>query len=289
MSLSMAVLDALVKSGATQEMLVAAMRADIAEREAREARQIPWERLRQLAFDRDGDKCGWCGCVDGPFEVDHIIPRAKGGENTLENVIVSCRSCNRAKRDREEAEWSGLHARRVKDRERKRRQRNRDKSRDNWDNADASADPAPNERDNLTPTRVEKPSPKGESKNPVVEAEKRQAIASCLRVAFPPPNGVSDEVWADFLRSPKRRKAGMSKTAYSGICNNLVLLAEHGFPPGEMIALAVERGWTTVKLEWVQNEQRTNSLGRNQPADGLSSTARAAIAVFGAPSAGHQR
>jgi hypothetical protein len=166
-----------------------------------------------------------------------------------------------------------------------RQKRYRDRARD----VTRDVTPSPNERDNLTPTRVEKPSPKGESKNPVVQDEKRQAIASCLRVAFPPPNGVSDEVWGDFLRSPKRRKAGMSKTAYSGICNNLVLLAEHGFPPGEMIALAVERGWTTVKLEWVQNEQRTNSLGRNQPADGLSSTARAAIAVFGAPSAGYQR
>jgi hypothetical protein len=217
----MAVLDALVKSGATQEMLVAAMRADIAEREAAEAAK--------------------------------------------------------------------LEKKRVGNRERQQRKRDNDRNAVSRVTPVTARDPAPNERDNLTPTRVEKPSPKGESKNPVVQDEKRQAIASCLRVAFPPPNGVSDEVWGDFLRSPKRRKAGMSKTAYSGICNNLMLLAEHGFPPGEMIALAVERGWTTVKLEWVQNEQRTNSLGRNQPADGLSSTARAAIAVFGAPSAGHQR
>jgi DNA-binding transcriptional regulator YhcF (GntR family) len=103
---------------------------------------------------------------------------------------------------------------------------------------------------------------------------------------FSAPVGVPDQTWSDFLLSPKRRKAGMSDTAYAGICNNLAELAEHGFPPGPMIALAVERGWATVKLEWVLNErdrdeQRANTLGRHQPTDGLSSTARAGLAVFG--------
>jgi hypothetical protein len=139
MSLSAAVIDALMATGATREQIAAAMKADIAEREAREARQVPWERLRQLAFERDGEKCGWCGCEDGPFEVDHKIARSKGGENILENVIVSCRACNRAKKDRDEAEWSELHARRVSDRNRKRRQRDRDKSRDKRDIREVSA------------------------------------------------------------------------------------------------------------------------------------------------------
>lgn len=78
------------------------------------------------------------------------------------------------------------------------------------------------------------------------------------RKRFPAPAGVSDDIWQDFLASPKRRKAGMSDTAYSGIKNNLRALAEHGFPPGEMISLAVERGWVTVKLEWVRENGRTN-------------------------------
>lgn len=159
------------------------------------------------------------------------------------------------------------------------RQRKRDVTRD--------VTPAPNERDILTPTRVEKTEPKGSSKSLIAD-ERREAVASCLRVAFPPPPDVGDEAWADFLRSPKRRKAGMSKTAYAGICRNLQALAEHGFPPGEMIELAVERGWTTVKLEWVQNERRNDSMARHQSADGLSSTARAAIAVFGAPATGQR-
>lgn len=112
---------------------------------------------------------------------------------------------------------------------------------------------------------------------------KKGKPSSITRDKFPAPNGVEDHIWRDFLASPKRRKAGMSATAYAGIKNNLSNLAEHGYPPGEMIALAVERGWATVKLEWVQNDgqQRTNGMGRHQPSDGLSATTRAARDVFG--------
>lgn len=103
------------------------------------------------------------------------------------------------------------------------------------------------------------------------------------RQSFLPPSGVPDQIWSDFLASPKRRKAGMSETAYSGIVNNLDELAEHGYPPGKMIKLAVERGWVTVKLDWVRGQQNGSTANRQGPsADGLSSTTRAAQRVFGA-------
>lgn len=36
-----------------------------------------------------------------PFEIDHITPVSKGGEVVLENLILSCRHCNRSKGDRD--------------------------------------------------------------------------------------------------------------------------------------------------------------------------------------------
>lgn len=93
---------------------------------------------------------------------------------------------------------------------------------------------------------------------------------------FPAPDGVEESIWVDFLASPKRRKAGMNATAYAGIANNLKTLAENGFPPGEMIALAVERGWATVKLEWVKNDGQQ----RNQHHPNIGKTT-AAIASLG--------
>lgn len=101
MSLSAAVIDAMVNSGCTPEQMACVIKADLAERAARDARAIPWLVLRDMAFARDGYRCTYCGDEVGPFEIDHIIPRIKGGENILENVTVACRSCNRSKKDRE--------------------------------------------------------------------------------------------------------------------------------------------------------------------------------------------
>lgn len=33
------------------------------------------------------------------YQLDHIIPRSKGGENTLENLGISCKDANQSKRD----------------------------------------------------------------------------------------------------------------------------------------------------------------------------------------------
>jgi len=42
--------------------------------------------------------CAACGCSDKDFlEVDHFIPISSGGTNDLENGIVLCGACNRAK------------------------------------------------------------------------------------------------------------------------------------------------------------------------------------------------
>lgn len=107
-----------------------------------------------------------------------------------------------------------------------------------------------------------------------------EAKASKLRAKFPAPLGVSDEQWKAFR---SQRKKALNPHSYVLLCNKLTGLAEHGYPPGEMIDLAIERGWETV-FEPRNNsngQQRTNSMGRNQPSDGLSATTRAARDVFG--------
>jgi len=52
-------------------------------------------------FNRDNFRCSYCGrspSEDGvKLEVDHIIPVAKGGKNTEENLTTACYECNRGK------------------------------------------------------------------------------------------------------------------------------------------------------------------------------------------------
>ena len=48
-------------------------------------------------------RCGYCGVTEiesgSQLEIDHFCPRSQGGENTLDNLIYACPTCNRFKGD----------------------------------------------------------------------------------------------------------------------------------------------------------------------------------------------
>jgi 5-methylcytosine-specific restriction endonuclease McrA len=53
---------------------------------------------RRAVFVRDNYECQYCG---GPAEnVDHIIPKSRGGGHTWDNVVAACRRCNSRKENR---------------------------------------------------------------------------------------------------------------------------------------------------------------------------------------------
>jgi 5-methylcytosine-specific restriction endonuclease McrA len=49
---------------------------------------------RQRVFMRDGRVCQLCGTDEGEMHIDHIIPRKVGGDHSLDNLRVLCKSCN---------------------------------------------------------------------------------------------------------------------------------------------------------------------------------------------------
>lgn len=51
---------------------------------------------RNKVFDLFGNQCLKCKSYDD-ICIDHVIPLAKGGENTVENMQPLCRNCNSAK------------------------------------------------------------------------------------------------------------------------------------------------------------------------------------------------
>jgi len=63
-----------------------------------QSRHIPDE-VRRAVWDRDGGRCVRCGATQY-LEFDHLIPHAKGGANTVNNVQLLCRGCNSHKSDR---------------------------------------------------------------------------------------------------------------------------------------------------------------------------------------------
>lgn len=70
-----------------------------------------------------------------------------------------------------------------------------------------------------------------------------EAKASSPRAKFAAPHGVSADQWKAFRA---QRKKPLNDRAYLLLCNKLTELAEDGWPPGDMIDLAIERGWETV-------------------------------------------
>lgn len=53
---------------------------------------------RRAVLARDGGLCAYCsGAAD---TIDHVQPRAHGGQHRWENVVAACRACNNRKGDR---------------------------------------------------------------------------------------------------------------------------------------------------------------------------------------------
>jgi 5-methylcytosine-specific restriction endonuclease McrA len=64
---------------------------------------------RRAVFARDGHRCQYCGSA--AENIDHVIPRSRGGPHAWDNVVAACRPCNTRKRDRL-VEESGMKLRR---------------------------------------------------------------------------------------------------------------------------------------------------------------------------------
>ena len=53
---------------------------------------------RRAVFMRDAHRCQYCGAA--AENIDHVVPRSRGGTHTWDNVVAACRPCNARKEDR---------------------------------------------------------------------------------------------------------------------------------------------------------------------------------------------
>lgn len=65
------------------------------------SKQSGYYKLRFDVLNRDNFTCKYCGksAPSVKLEVDHIVPRSKGGKSTIENLTTSCSDCNQGKSD----------------------------------------------------------------------------------------------------------------------------------------------------------------------------------------------
>ena len=60
---------------------------------------IPYKGLvltKENVFKRDGFKCQYCG-TRKELTIDHLIPKAKGGKTSWNNLVTACKKCNSKK------------------------------------------------------------------------------------------------------------------------------------------------------------------------------------------------
>ena len=65
-------------------------------------------RRRQEVFTRSEGRCHYCRTaltLDGRWHVEHMVPRALGGEDGAGNLVAACAPCNLAKSDRTALEF----------------------------------------------------------------------------------------------------------------------------------------------------------------------------------------
>lgn len=62
--------------------------------------KVKFSRLN--VFSRDKFTCQYCGSQPGTKDLtyDHVLPRARGGKTTWENIVTCCVPCNSKKADR---------------------------------------------------------------------------------------------------------------------------------------------------------------------------------------------
>ncbi len=63
-----------------------------------------WE-LRAYLLEKFQHRCAYCQRGEKVFELDHILPRSRGGSNRASNFALSCHACNAAKGNRTAIEF----------------------------------------------------------------------------------------------------------------------------------------------------------------------------------------
>jgi 5-methylcytosine-specific restriction endonuclease McrA len=61
--------------------------------------------VREYLLQKWDRRCAYCGTTDGALEVEHILPRSRGGSDRVSNLTLACHACNERKGTRTAAEF----------------------------------------------------------------------------------------------------------------------------------------------------------------------------------------
>jgi hypothetical protein len=53
--------------------------------------------IREYLLEKWERRCAYCDAKDIPLQIEHIVPRSKGGSSRVSNLTLACVSCNQKK------------------------------------------------------------------------------------------------------------------------------------------------------------------------------------------------
>jgi 5-methylcytosine-specific restriction endonuclease McrA len=61
--------------------------------------------VREYLLEKYNRQCAYCETANVPLEIEHVLPRSKGGSNRVGNLVIACRTCNEEKNNLLLDEW----------------------------------------------------------------------------------------------------------------------------------------------------------------------------------------
>jgi 5-methylcytosine-specific restriction endonuclease McrA len=61
--------------------------------------------VREYLLEKFNRQCCYCSAKDVPLEVEHIVPKSRGGSNRISNLCLACHPCNQRKGNQTAAEF----------------------------------------------------------------------------------------------------------------------------------------------------------------------------------------
>lgn len=53
--------------------------------------------VREYLLEKWNNECAYCGKENVPLEVEHVVPKSRGGSDRVSNLTISCHQCNQEK------------------------------------------------------------------------------------------------------------------------------------------------------------------------------------------------
>lgn len=97
--------DGVWMNGRAEEEIARNKRKQAALKDLRERDE--YRKFRDTVLERDGHCCFYCGAHGVPLQLDHVIPRSRGGADTPDNLVACCKPCNTSKGPKTPDEWLG--------------------------------------------------------------------------------------------------------------------------------------------------------------------------------------